>query len=434
LALAFEKGVFTANTSTGNQTISLIDTGFGTVKAILLWTSALTSESDSNANAWWSHGVGTYRGSVVQQYAISAYEGDVSGTTVTAGGSRVSSILRLYSSGTPAVDADAALVSLGSAQFVVNWTDAPGSAIKVHYVALGGSDITDAIVNAIDLTNGTGDQDFTLVAGFGKPDLCLSLGSNNSTSDTDSSFWNPIFLGVGKSDSEQFISSFHNSDNEADVALASYQKSGTLMAYASTASVYVDAGLAAKASWPTDGVRITKSAAAIGGTSRYGLLSLRGSFTSVLGSGTAPTAAPTVDQDLPVGATPRGAIFVHNSIAATSSLDTTHADLGTWGIGAMDGTREGWAGLGDDDAAAVSNTHAHHSESKAIKMFSPSGGSGTLESEADSSFSGNNVRLSWADTDSVAREYRYVLFGDATAAAAPPSRHRKRSYHKLLVR
>jgi hypothetical protein len=304
---------------------------------------------------------------------------------------------------------------LGSAQFVVNWTDAPAAAMKVHYIAWGGSDITDALVSTMDFSSGTGNQDFTLASGFGQPELVLSMGAHDNQTDADKTFMNPAYLGAGKSDSEQFISSFHDSDGQANVLLGAYQKSGALFAYANETSVIFEGALTTRASWPTDGVRVNKVTNGIGAL-RAGMLSFRGSFTSVIGSGTAPTAAPTVDQDLSVGATPRGALFVHNSIAANSSLDNTHADLGTWGIGAMDGTREGWAGFGDDDAATDSDTHRHHSESKAIRMFTP-GSAGTLASEADSSFSGNNVRLSWADTDTVEREYRYVLFGDASSPA-----------------
>jgi hypothetical protein len=420
LALAFEKGVFTANTSTGNQTISLIDTGFGTVKAIMLWTASETAEGDNSQEAIWSHGFGTYRGSTPQRCAVTAFATNGVPNTVTSTGFRMSSILRTYFNGTPSVDSDADLVSLGSAQFVINWTDAPTNAIKVHYIAWGGSDITDALVSAIDMTTGTGNQDFTLASGFGKPDLCLSIGSNPGTTDVDQTFGSPIYLGAGKSDSEQFISSFVDEDGVADVRVGSYQAGDAIVGYINDTTTFLKAALGPRANWPTDGIRLNKVTNSLGGTSRAGLLSFRGSFTSVLGSGTAPTAAPTVDQDLPVGATPRGAVFVHSNVPANSSIEATHADLGTWGIGATDGTREGWAGIGDDDAATDTDTHRHHSESKAIKMFTPST-SGTLASEADSSFNGNNVRLSWADTDTVEREYRYVLFGDASASSPAPS-------------
>jgi hypothetical protein len=423
VALALEKGVFTVPGSTGNQTVSLIDTGFGTVKAIMLWTTNLTGEGDDGNNAWWSHGFGTYRGSTPQRCAIAGFLTDVAATTATSSGFTMSSILRGYSDATPTVDFNADLVSLGNAQFVINWTDLPGTAsIKVHYIAWGGSDITDALVSALDFTTGTGNQDFTLASGFGQPELVISTGANSGTADQDATFWNPPYIGAGKSDSEQFVSVYANSDNETDVKIGSYQKSGAMFAYADGGgSIFFEGALTSRASWPTDGIRVNKVTNGMGGSLRAVVLAFRGTFTSVVGSGTAPTAAPTVNQDLAVGATPRGALFVHNNVPANSSLELTHADLGTWGVGATDGTREGWGGIGDDDAATDSSTHRHHSESKAIKMYSPAGASGTLESEADSSFSGNDVRLSWADTDSVAREYRYVLFGDASAAAPAPS-------------
>lgn len=410
--LKVEKGILVAPGATGNQTVSLIDTGFGTVKALLVWGAYQTAEGDTNGDAIFCVGIGTYRSSVAEQHCVSVIAADAVSPTVTASGSRTTSILRGYSgAAAPTVDFDAALVSLGDAQFVINWTDLPATAsILFHYLALGGDDITDARVIPLDITTGTGTQNFTVATGFGKPDLMLSLGSNNNTTDGDKTFWNTLFVGAGKSDTEQFVSSIHDGDALATVGLGALQKA-SFLTYASETTLHVDAPLTARSAWPTDGVQINKVVNTLG-AARFGALALRGSFVSVIGAGTAPTAAPTVTQDLPVGSTPRGAVFVHNSLPVISGLETVSADLGTWGIGATDGAREGWAGIGDDDAAAASQTHRHHSGSKAIRMFTP-GAAGTLTSEADASFNANNVRLSWPDTDTDAREYRYLLLGDA---------------------
>lgn len=413
MSLKFETGTLTAPGATGNQTISLVDTAFETVKALLLWTSYQTAEGDTDGDLIWCQGIGTYRGGAVQQYAHGAFADDAVATADTASTTRSDAILRLLSAAgaSPTVDASASLVSLGDAQFVINWTDLPGTAsIKVHYVALGGSDITDALASSFDLTAATGNQDVTVAVGFGQPNLIFGIGIDNNTSTGEAAFWNPLFLSVGKSDTDQFISLFHDGDNLATIGLASLQVSGKMFVYANDGgSTFIDAALTARSSWPTDGFRVNKSVAAFAASAPY--LALRGTFTSVIGSGSAPTTAPTVTQDLAVGATPRGAIFVHNSLVATATLDTASADLGTWGIGATDGTREGWAGIGDDDGAADAQTHRHHSESKAIKMYTP-GAAGTLTSEADGSFSGNNVRLTWLAADTIAREYRYLILGD----------------------
>lgn len=412
MALKVEKGVITSPGATGNQTINLIDTGFGTVKALIVWGSYHTAEGDTDGNAIFCQGIGTYRGSVVQQTVVSFFSADAGASSDTARGHQTNQILRGYSAAAPTVDFTASLVSLGDAQFVLNWTDLPATAsIKFHYLVLGGSEITDALVDSFSSPTVTGTLNETVATGFGKPDLLFSLfGANFPNADSASDI--EFAFGVGKDDANEASTSIAENDGEAVMDMNMAQKSSWLAAV-KAAGMQVEMELTAKSNWPTDGFQVNVVTAP-GFALVVSYLALRGTFTSVIGSGTAPTAAPTVTQDLPVGATPRGAIFFHNSLPAVATTDNTSADLGTIGIGAMDGTREGWAGFGQDDGAGDSQTHRHHSESKVIRMFTP-GAAGTLQSEADASFSGNNVRLTWPDTDTVAREYRYVLLGDSTS-------------------
>lgn len=423
MALKVEKGTFTVPGATGNQTVSLVDTGFGTVSAVLLWGTYETAEADTGADGIFCIGLGTYRGAAAQQHVVAYFSDDASAASDTARCTRSDGILRGFSGPTPTLDFAAALSSLGDAQFVVNWTDLPATAsLKFHYLALGGADITDAMVVSFNPAVGTAPftQDVTVATGFGKPDLLIAIANDSATGlDDDVAGSSIITFGVGKSDTSQGCSSFMEADGQGTMTLAAIQ-SANFLQLAQTTFLRVDAALAARADWPTDGFRLTHNAnIASPNTGRVGVLALRGTFTSVIGSGVAPiTGTLPVTQDLAVGQTPRGAIFFHDVLPVTAGLDNTHADLGTFGLGAMDGTREGWSGVGQDDAAANAETHRHHSESKAVKMFTP-GAAGTLQSEADGLFSGTNVRLSWNDIDTVEREYRYLLLGDAPAGGAP---------------
>lgn len=424
MALKVENGVITSPGVTGNQTVTLVDTGFGTVKAVILCWSYQTAEADTGADLIFGIGFGTYRSSTPQQWVAHNFSDDASGTSICAAGQTSASIIRGLSEGaTPTLDFDAALVSFGDASFVINWTDLPTTAsIKINYLVLGGSDITDALVSTVDVTTGTGTQDITVVAGFGKPDLIFQTMCKGNVLETDEAVQGPSMLGIGKSDTEQGVSCFIDEDARPTMELASFQESDFIGFLGNDTTLSLNAVLTARASWPTDGFQIDKLANSFGASARCGFLALRGSFTSVIGSNTVPiTGTPPVTQDLAVGQTPRGAIFFHNVLPTTAGLDNTHADLGLFGLGFMDGTHESWEGVGDDDGAASAITHRHHSESKVIKMFTPAA-AGTLTSEADGAFSGTNVRLSWNDIDTVEREYRYLLLGDGAAAATRVSR------------
>jgi hypothetical protein len=418
MALKVEKGVLTSPGSTGNQTITLIDGSFGTVKAVLIWGTYDTAEADTGADACFSLGFGTYRSASPQQWCCSHFADDGAGTSACAAGHTSSSILRGYSAATPTVDFDAALVSFGDAQFVINWTDLPTTpSLKFHYLALGGADITDALCATFDVSTGTGTQDVTVASGFGKPDLLFQTMAVGNTTEGDVASGGPQQLGVGVDDTNQGVVSFINENARPSMELAAFSEADFIAFLGSDTSLSLNAVLSAVASWPTDGFQINKLATNFGGPARCGYLALKGTFTRVIGSGVAPIAgSPPVVQTLAVGQTARGALFFHNVLPVTAGLDNTHADLGTFGIGALDGNREGWAGVGDDDGAASAVTHRHHSESKSVKMFTPSA-AGTLASEADGSISGTDVVLSWNDIDAVEREYRYLLLGDASGGA-----------------
>lgn len=413
MPLAFETGFLTAPGVTGNQTISLIDTGFGTVKAIILVGSYHDAEGDLNGDAMFCQGFGTYRGSVAQQACDIAFSLDGSATSQTVRGDRNSSILRAYIDATATVDFDAALVSLGNSEFVLNWTNLPGvSSRKFMYIALGGSDLTDALVKDMTIpATTTGTLDETVATGIGKPNLILVSYSSN-TPNADSTTDVELVFGAGKNNINEGSTSIADDDGNATMTMAMTQRSSLMVNAKASGGTPSEVELSARSSWPTDGFQINRVAVA-GFSTVLSYLALFGNFTSVVGEGNVPTTAP-LTQDLAIDSKPRGAIFFHNVLPGTAGTDTTHADLGTYAIGAMDGTREGHVAFGNDDGNVDSVTHRHYSESKAVRMITP-GPSGTIASEADSSFSGNNVRLVWLAADSIAREYRYVLLGDSTS-------------------
>lgn len=417
MALKVEKGVLVSPGATGNQTVALADAGFGTVKALLVFGTYDTAVGDVDGHGIMCVGFGTYRGAVVQQHVTALLSEDAVGTSNTARVSSAAGILRGFSAAaTPTLDFAATLVSLGDAQFVLDWADLPATAsIRFHYVALGGADLTDACVVTFNAPSGVApyNQDVLVAAGFGTPSLLLAIGGDGTT-DADTAGSASLTFGMGKSDTEQGCTTYGENDAAGTMQVAVAQSARFLRLAAGAGFLRIEADLAARASWPTDGFRLVHQVDT-GGSGLVGVLALKGPFTSVIGSGTAPTAAAPQTQDLAMGATPRGAIFSHNVLGPTGVFNATAADLGMIGLGATDGSNQGHSGTGQDDANTTSTAHRHHSESKVIRMFTPAA-AGTLQSEADASFVGPVVRLTWPDTDLVGREYRHLLLGDAPAS------------------
>jgi hypothetical protein len=297
-----------------------------------------------------------------------------------------------------------------STSFTLNYTTAPGSAILIHYVALGGSDITSARAFNFAYSTST-PQDVTVNTGFGQPDLLFlqtyittSLGSGTGNSN--------LSMGIGKSDSEQFVGMYQDNSGSAMVLTSNARSS---IAVNTGGTFDMDADLDAKANWPTDGFRLvypqTPSSAYIG----LGL-ALKGTFTATIGNTTAPAATGNVNLALASG-TPKGAMIFSHENVVSSTQQASGTRLGGWLIGATDGTNQGFAATLNEDANTAAICGRIFSQTRTIGLHD-AGNPATLLSQASGSISGANVVLNWDDADATAIEYWYVIFGQAGASSS----------------
>ena len=87
------------------------------------------------------------------------------------------------SNGTPTLGAEAELTSFDSDGFTLNWTTNESRADIIYYVALGGSDLTNALASSFTLTTGAGSQSVTGL-GF-QPDFLMFLSIDSASMDTN---------------------------------------------------------------------------------------------------------------------------------------------------------------------------------------------------------------------------------------------------------
>jgi len=417
VSLVAEKGVITAPTSTGNQTYNLGSAFNGIIpKALILWTTDQTSADIFDADCIFCVGFGTYRSSAVSQAYLSYWSDDGPTASVVCRGRGTGSILKTFNADAAAVNMEVDLVSFASgtpSSFVLNFADAPSAAVLIHYLVLGGSDITDALVGELTPpSTGTPPdvvQDVTIVSGFGQPDLLFFL-TGGSFGNVDAAGTGYLGLGVAYDDTHAQNSSFAESDGAANMTCALWQKQRAINLLAAT-SADSEADLSAKANWPTDGFRLLWDDISSAGN-RVHYLALKGTFQKALGVNTALTSGST--QDNACGFAPKLGMIFGGNLPADTAIDATDADLGAWGIGACDGTNEGWAWVSQDDAKATSFAKRRFNQSKVVVMGTPV--TPAVASQADGTFSGNNLRLTWTTLDSVAREYVWLALGDAPAA------------------
>lgn len=421
MALNVKVGTLTQPGSTGNADITLA-ANFDP-KAIIVWATPQTTDQVYNNDASLSFGFGTYRSSAVQQGYSTYYSEDTPTTSIVARGTNTDALLKLYSNGTtPTVDLEIDLVSMttgSGSKVTINWVNLHTTAsIRVHYMILGGSDITDAYVHSFALSTAAATQDVTVVAGFGQPDLVMWHASA-ATSLGDSATHCAMMFGVAASDTERYCTTYNDEDNVGTMLNAGWQKErAVLVLNPSTQAADAEADLASKASWPTDGYRLSFSDQATLGVRMIGL-ALKGTFTSTVGYTDAPTTVSTVNFDH--GSTPVGAlVFGTYGPGTSTSIDSSSAQLGTIGIGATDGTSQAFAGAGNNDNSGVADCGLGNTVSETYLLVTGATAGGGPDAQMESYFSGNNFVCDWTSAPASAHRLGVLTLGSAVAAAFVP--------------
>jgi hypothetical protein len=423
LALNVQKGVITSPAATGNVTYSL-PANFDP-RAIILWVTYQTADGVVKANGQFCMGIGTYDGGVAQQWYSACWSQDNQAASQMVRGFNTTAILKGYNTVSAGIDYVVSFVSFqtgATSNFVLNWSDLPTTAsILVHYLVLGGSDITAAKTGTI-ATGTLATTDVPMTAGWGQPNLLL-LAHGSSTTLGDSGASVDQGFGAASSPTSVWYVGQFMGDGAANVNVGSWQGAAAVTAFSGTPGQGGQSQLSDQTAWPADGFQLNNvDTYAVSRTVLY--LALKGTFSFSITSDTAPvTAAPqTQTYSLASGSACRAAIFWGNSVPANPAVDATNADLFGHFLGATDGTTQGVCGHLEDDANATSACSNFFSRSKTIQHYVEAGLTvGTLQSEAGASISGSDATLTWNDTDTVARQFGILLLGDAAAAGPPPT-------------
>jgi hypothetical protein len=393
-----KKGTFTSPGSLGSQPIS----GVGFVpQALIVFTASQATDGPTHGNAIFAMGCATRDGGATQQWSLDYGVTDAVTSTDTAPAFVTTALLEGPVVPGFTVDFSVQLTSFDSDGFTVNWSDLPATAsIVVHYLALGG--MTSARAGSFNTSTAVATQDVTINTGWGQPDaIMFGAGTGSATS-----------IGWGSIAAQRSLlhQEIWGSATTQVVEQHAAQVFSTATGNGSSLALDSQATLATSG-WPTDGFRVSYS-------DQAGLVLAVGPFA--IGTAGAPTAAAPQTVDLAVtGGVATGAMIVGSPIPTDATQDSTHADLGGIFTGATDGTNEGCVGATTDDAATTSNTGRFSTTTKAFQFYvAPAVNTNppTLASETNATLVGSNVRLTWNDTDTVARRYFYMAFG-----ALPPT-------------
>ena len=402
MGLSVAKGTFTARTTTGTTAV----TGLGfQPKALLVWTSGQTATGyAAGVNQAFGMTDGT-NSRCIAGAADDNVAAENSGRIVNT------DLLRVTAGGTPTLDGVMTLSSFDADGFTVNWpSDPAGSAMVIHYLALGGTDITNVYVGQVDTGAGTGNFS-TTAPGF-QPDLLIGAHVFVSALTTYSgASLNFGLWAASRSPAGQALASVASLDAAADASVYSYQRATEALAGISVSggSIIFEGTVSSfDANGWTGNV-----ATSPGGAVTLPFMAIKGPRAAVLAD--TQKASTGTQAKTGIGFQPKGALFFGTQRAASTALDNG-STAGRFFIGASDGTNHGAVAMHETDAAVTMDANRRHVTTvDVVAMTNPS----TTDAEASlQSFDADGYTLNWTTADATAREFIAVLFGPAATVVA----------------
>jgi hypothetical protein len=391
----YYKGSFDKATATGNQTVSH---SLGVQpKAIIFWSTINTSEA-ATADAQISLGMTVGPGSGNSSSISGAADGSVATSNTS---SRIADKAITMVQQGEATLGEADLSSWSNSNFVLNWTTANASAYKIHFLAIGGDDVSAELVSWTK-NNSVANQAVT-GAGF-QPDVVFHMNAQAVTVGSSAAGLTNAF-GVMDKNGNQWAMTFDSLDNQAisDSGKAQVSDNALIDSDKATAAIIQKLNYV---SMDSDGFTVNVNTTTA--TAPVRSLCLKGVVVKV-GKFNKDTGAATVDQNVTdVGFTP-SAVFLASAQSTTSTAYQNGVALGIGAASSTDGAEEGCAAITDDDNA---DTTSSYSNTQTDKAFMVMDSASTVDAEADlKRFNTNGFTLSWTVNDNVATEICYVAFG-----------------------
>ncbi len=409
----YKTGSFTKSVAAAPVSQPVTGLGFRPKAVIFSWTRQTAADAfNIHIQAGYGFATGPANERAV---AIASDDGSLGGNT-GKGQWQANSIV-LFNIGTPTVGAQAELTSLDADGFTLNWTLNEARADIIHYIALGGSDLSRATVGSFTKNAGTGNDPITGV-GF-QPDFLMLLGSHMTAPDS-TIVESQLTLGFASGPTQRASVTVQLEDGagigrntcvqqRADRVYLDLNDNGSPC----TEDTRFDL-----VSFDPDGFTVNRELNNASGQLVH-YLALKGGQYRVGSFNKSTAAAPVDDPVAGVGFAPVGVMLASKNLVTNLAAEAQ----GRISFGAGDGATE-VATWWHDANAITADANERTSTSKiAVHATSPA----TLNAEADlKSLDNDGFTLTWTTNNAVAHEMLYVAFGTSGA----PFEFRKGSFSK----
>lgn len=295
--------------------------------------------------------------------------------------------------------------------FDLELAELPSADFIGHYLALGGSDVSDAQVNLVQSTVqvNPGTQDVTVRTGFGQPDLIFVLSTITSAPQTAGMH----SFGVAKSDTERASAAWAQTDGATNTLSRSVLQARAFTGLYVSESPLVEweFDLSARSEWPTDGFEVNYVDPPNNLSRHWLSLALKGTFQSKIGLADSPVADG--NQDIDAGFAPKALLAFSDDLPAHVGADNSHADGHGLSVGMYDGTTQGLIDIQSDDGNTTMVEKNISDATRILRLTGPGATPSDLGKAVTSFPGGNTVRLAWTGLGATARQFAYLVLGDA---------------------
>lgn len=396
MALLVEIGTVTFPAgATGNETVNL--TKFSTsepLKAVLFFgTNNVTINTVAAANCLLLCGMtdGTNQGCA---YSI-ADDNEI--TTITSRNFTDDFCIEVNNSSGTTSTGRAAISSFTATSFELTYSGVTSTNVPFYFVAIGGSDITDAAVVHWDEPQTDESNPKSVAVGF-QPDCIITIGSGTPTVPLMIEDCRQMFgVCVGPNPSDQRSYVWESYDNVITTDCRS-RMSETGAVGRALSSSYSAVTLAPEANGFS--VNVANSSATSTESVQYCSLCLKGGEYRLL-KVQSPTSTGAQNTETNLSSIAGVIALAH---AGNVEYSTTHNRSS---FGFSDGTVQYSIGRNEEDNAADSDTYAWKHNDRFVQVYQIT----TSLLTADVAFSGGVVQLDWTDVDASARDLLILAMG-----------------------
>lgn len=405
MALSAKVGSFDTGTDVVSSSVIVTGVGFQ-AKAIFFWWSGRTGSADASGSAHIQRGTGFAISSTARR-AVATRAEDAVTSSDTARAGYDSACVVVMAATTSAIDGLLDFASFDSDGFTLTVDDQFTASYRIHYLALGGDDLTNTAVGSFSTAAGTGDEAYTGV-GF-QPDL-LYLISINSNSVNTVQGGSEMVIGAATDASNQAVWYGDSLASVATMDSMNYCRAGECYANGASGAMTIRASLS---TMDADGFTLNFGEVAAATTVFY--LALAGGRYAVGDLTTATDTNNFSETGLSIG-TPVAAMFVSAGKAADSADTPSAHDRWSMGAATSSSARAAMATLDEDATADAECATAVEHDAVYINLATDDTVQGLMDLV---SMDSDGFTVVMDDADPSAAFVWYVAFGSEVAAPTP---------------